>query len=109
MPENQRHAVSRTTGATTLARKVGNTWMIECLNHAAKTEAPSRSIAWTTASHPAKFCAKCKQILAGKTERISSGLVELPPETAKSTTRKQVYVTKTGERRVRQTKAQGEN
>lgn len=112
MPENQRHAVSRTTGATTLARKVGDTWLIECLNHAAKTEAPNRTIAWTTASHPAKFCAKCKQIVAGKAERISSGLVDLPPEEpapVKGAARKQVYVTKTGERRVRTTKAQGEN
>lgn len=79
MTEKQRHAVSRTTGATTLARKAGDKWQVECLNHKVGTEVASRSTAWTTASHPAKFCSTCKQIVAGKAARITTGLIELSP------------------------------
>lgn len=73
-----RHAVARSTGSTTWARKEGDQWKIDCLNHKATTTAPSRGKAWTTGSHPQDFCAKCKQIEAGKLEKITGPRLDLP-------------------------------
>ena len=96
MPETKtspvRHAVVRSTGATTLARKEGDEWKIDCLNHGASATAPSRGAAWKVASHPQDFCPKCKTIAAGKAEKITEGRLDLPtakkPATKKTTAAK---------------------
>jgi hypothetical protein len=89
MPENStrvRHAVSRSTGATTWTRKDGDEWRTTCLNHGAETTASARGQAWKNGSTPANFCAKCKAIAAGKAEKITEGRLDLP--TAKATAKK---------------------
>ena len=81
MPENStrvRHAVSRSTGATTWTRKDGDEWRTTCLNHGAETTASSRGPAWKNGSTPANFCPKCKAIAAGKAEKITVGRLDLP-------------------------------
>ena len=66
---NVRHAVARSTGATTWTRKEGDDgWKIDCLSHSAATSAPNRGKAWTTGAHPEQWCPKCKAIAAGKGE-----------------------------------------
>lgn len=74
-----RHAVSRSTGATTWTRKEGDEWRTTCMNHGAETSAAARADAWKNGSTPALFCAKCKAIASGKTERITVGLIDLGP------------------------------
>lgn len=90
MPTNRvRHAVSRSTGATTWTRKDGDEWRTTCLNHGAETTASARGAAWKNGSTPANFCAKCKAIAAGKAERITEGRLDLPKKTpAKKTAAK---------------------
>ena len=61
-------AIARTTGATILARKLGDGWTIECLSHGATTTAPNRSAAWIAGSHPQGYCSTCAAIVAGKVE-----------------------------------------
>jgi hypothetical protein len=78
-----RHAVSRSTGATTWTRKDGNEWRTTCLNHGTETTATARGAAWKNGSTPATFCPKCKAIMAGKAEKITDGRLDLPtPKTA---------------------------
>jgi hypothetical protein len=86
MPANAttRHAVCRSTGATTLARKqVDGSWNIECLNHGATTTAPNRGGAWKLAPKPEGWCPKCKAVAAGKAEKIEDGLLDIPAPTGK--------------------------
>ena len=78
-----RHAVARSTGATTYTRKEGDEWKIDCLSHSHKTTAPNRGKAWTTGAHPEQWCPKCKSIAAGKLEKITSGRLDLPSLTPK--------------------------
>lgn len=81
MPENStrvRHAVSRSTGATTWTRKDGDEWRTTCLNHGAETTASARGQAWKNGSTPANFCPKCKAIVAGKADKITEGRLDLP-------------------------------
>lgn len=81
MPENStrvRHAVSRSTGATTWTRKDGDEWRTTCLNHGAETTASARGQAWKNGSTPANFCPKCKAIVAGKVDKITEGRLDLP-------------------------------
>lgn len=81
MPENStrvRHAVSRSTGATTWTRKDGDEWRTTCLNHETDTTASARGQAWKNGSTPANFCAKCKAIVSGKAEKITVGRLDLP-------------------------------
>src|SRR4051812_27230951 len=73
-----RHAVSRSTGATTWTRKEGEEWKTTCLNHGAETTAAARGAAWKNGSTPASFCPKCKAIVAGKAEKITDGRLDLP-------------------------------
>lgn len=73
-----RHAVSRSTGATTWTRKDGDEWKTTCLNHGSETAVAARAAAWKNGSTPALFCAKCKAIASGKADRVTVGLVELP-------------------------------
>lgn len=80
---NTRHAVSRSTGATTWTRKEGEVWTTDCPNHGATTTAPYRGAAWKSGSTPAQFCAKCKASAAGKAEKLADGLRDLPTPTAK--------------------------
>ncbi|WP_395690686.1 hypothetical protein [Nocardioides sp.] len=80
---NTRHAVSRSTGATTWTRKEGDEWKTACLNHDAETTAPTRGAAWKNGSTPAQFCPKCKAITEGKAEKLAAGLLDLPTPTAK--------------------------
>lgn len=75
---NVRHAVSRSTGATTWTRKDGDEWKTTCLNHGTETTAPSRGVAWKNGSTPAQFCPKCKAIAADKAEKITSPRLDLP-------------------------------
>lgn len=89
MPETSnrvRHAVTRSTGATTWTRKDGDDWRTTCLNHGAETTATSRGPAWKNGSTPANFCPKCRTIAAGKAEKITEGRLDLP--TAKKTAAK---------------------
>ena len=79
---NVRHAVSRSTGATTWTRKEGDEWRTTCLNHKAETTAPNRGAAWKNGSTPANFCAKCKAIVAGKAEKITGDRLEIPAKKA---------------------------
>jgi len=78
-----RHAVSRSTGATTWTRKDGDEWRTTCLNHATDTTAKARGAAWKNGSTPANFCAKCKSIVAGKLDKITGDRLDLPAPTAK--------------------------
>jgi hypothetical protein len=78
-----RHAVSRSTGATTWTRKDGDEWKTTCLNHVAEMTAPARAQAWKNGSTPASFCAKCKAIVAGKAEKITGPRLDPPTPTAK--------------------------
>ncbi|MFC7494539.1 MULTISPECIES: hypothetical protein [unclassified Nocardioides] len=80
---NTRHAVSRSTGATTWTRKEADEWKTTCLNHGAETSAPNRGAAWKNGSTPAQFCPKCKSIAAGKAEKLAVGLLDLPTPTTK--------------------------
>ena len=73
-----RHAVVRSTGATTWTHKDGDEWKCECLNHGTSTTAPTRAAAWTTGTRPQNWCATCKRIAAGKVERRTDGLLPLP-------------------------------
>lgn len=75
---NVRHAVSRSTGATTWTRKEDDQWTTTCLNHKAETTAPNRGAAWKNGSTPAQFCPKCKTIVAGKAPKITEGRLDLP-------------------------------
>ncbi len=96
MPENStrvRHAVSRSTGATTWTRKDGDEWRTTCLNHGAETTASGRGQAWKNGSTPANFCAKCKEIAAGKAEKISGARLDLPTPTAKKAAAKKPATT----------------
>ena len=89
MPENStrvRHAVSRSTGATTWTRKDGDEWKTTCLNHGSETTASGRAQAWKNGSTPANFCAKCKAIATGKAEKITGERLNLP--TAKTGAKK---------------------
>jgi hypothetical protein len=83
-----RHAVSRSTGATTWTRKDGDEWRTTCLNHGAETTASARGQAWKNGSTPGNFCAKCKAIVAGKAEKITAGRLDLHAPTAKKATAK---------------------
>ena len=83
---NVRHAIARSTGATTWTRKDGDEWKVTCLNHGAETTAPNRGVAWKTGSHPQDFCPKCKAIAAGKGDKITGDRLDIP--TAKKATRK---------------------
>lgn len=78
-----RHAVSRSTGTTTWTRKDGDEWRTTCLNHAAETTASARGAAWKNGSTPSSFCPKCKVIVAGKAEKITTGRLDLPTPTTK--------------------------
>ena len=76
-----RHAVSRSTGATTWTRKEGDEWKTTCLNHATETTAKARGAAWKNGSTPANFCPTCKAIAAGKAEKITGARLDLPTPT----------------------------
>jgi hypothetical protein len=81
MPEKNtrvRHAVSRSTGATTWTRKDGDEWKTTCLNHGAETTTSARGPAWKNGSTPANFCAKCRSIVTGKADKIADGRLDLP-------------------------------
>lgn len=73
-----RHAISRSTGATTWTRKDGDEWRTTCLNHGAETTASARGQAWKNGSTPANFCTKCKAISAGKADKITGPRLDLP-------------------------------
>lgn len=73
-----RHAIARSTGATTLARKLGGGWTVECLSHGATTTVPGRSAAWLAGSHPQDYCPTCAQIVAGTAERVTGERVAIP-------------------------------
>ena len=75
---NIRHAVARSTGATTWTRKDGDEWTATCLNHGTVTTAPNRGKAWTTGSHPEDWCPKCKAIAAGKGDKVTGDRLEIP-------------------------------
>lgn len=83
-----RHAVSRSTGATTWTRKDGDEWRTTCLNHGAEATATSRGAAWKNGSTPANFCPKCKGIVAGKAAKITAGRLDLPTPTKKAAAKK---------------------
>lgn len=74
-----RHAVAKSTGATTWAHRISRAdWKVECLNHGATTSAPNQSVAWVTSSHPQDWCPKCKAIAAGKAARVTTAKLDLP-------------------------------
>jgi len=75
---NIRHAIARSTGATTWTRKDGDEWTSTCLNHGVETTAPNRGKAWTTGSHPEDWCPKCKAIAAGKADKVTGDRLEIP-------------------------------
>lgn len=83
-----RHAVSRSTGATTWTRKDGDEWKTTCLNHGAETTTSARGPAWKNGSTPANFCAKCKAIAAGKGEKITEGRLDIPAPSTKGPAKK---------------------
>ncbi len=85
---NVRHAVSRSTGATTWTRKEGEEWKTTCLNHKTETTAPNRGVAWKNGSTPAQFCPKCKQIVAGKLAKITGPRLDLPTPSKKAAPKK---------------------
>lgn len=76
-----RHAIARSTGATTWTRKTGDEWTATCLNHDQSTTAPNRGAAWKTGSHPQDFCSKCKAIADGKAEKITGDRLPIPSPT----------------------------
>ncbi|MDO3397967.1 hypothetical protein QWJ41_19750 [Nocardioides sp. SOB44] len=93
--KDTRHAVSRSTGATTWTRKEGDQWKTTCLNHKTETTAPNRGAAWKNGSTPAQFCPKCRAITEGKADKLLGGLLDLPTPTpakkrSKSTPKKPV-------------------
>lgn len=88
MGKQVRHAVARSTGATTLARKDGDEWAVECLSHQAATTADSRATAWRTASKPESFCSGCAAIVKGKAERVSGERVAIPTTPTEKKARK---------------------
>ncbi len=91
MSENStrvRHAVSRSTGATTWTRKDADEWRTTCLNHGGETTEKSRGLAWKNGSTPALFCPKCKAIAAGKAPKITEGRLDLPTPTSEGRTGK---------------------
>ncbi len=73
-----RHAVSRSTGATTWTRQEDGVWKTTCLNHGSETTSEARGQAWKNGSTPSNFCAKCKAIASGKAERITGPRLDLP-------------------------------
>ena len=77
-PSPVRHAIARSTGATTLAQKADDGWTVQCLNHGATVTVPNRGKAWTNGSHPQDFCPKCKAIAAGKADKISGDRLDVP-------------------------------
>lgn len=79
---NVRHAVCRSTGATTWTRKEGDEWKTTCLNHGAETTALGRGAAWKNGSTPAQFCPKCKAIVAGKAPKITGDKLAIPAKPA---------------------------
>ena len=91
----ERHAVSRSTGATTWTRKDGDEWRTTCLNHGAETTTSARGPAWKNGSTPALFCAKCKSIAAGKLAKITDGRLDLPtPKATKGRAAKKATTSK---------------
>ena len=90
MPANAttRHAVARSTGATTLGLKAEDGWSLTCLNHGTENPQPSRGAVWKIAGHPEDWCPKCKQIAAGKADKISDGLLPIPTPTKKAAPKK---------------------
>ncbi|HZJ05388.1 MAG TPA: hypothetical protein VFD59_07950 [Nocardioidaceae bacterium] len=95
-PSPVRHAIARSTGATTLAQKAEDGWTVQCLNHRATVTVPNRGKAWTTGSHPQDFCPKCKAIAAGKADKITGGRLDIPKKAApkKAPARKTTPTTK---------------
>lgn len=87
MPTNKpspvRHAIARSTGATTLAQKTEDGWKIDCLNHGSTVTVPSRGKAWVTGSHPQDWCKECGVIAAGKGEKITGDRLDAPKAPAK--------------------------
>src|SRR4051812_33145853 len=81
-----RHAISRSTGATTWTRKDGDDWRTTCLDHGAEVTAAARGAAWKNGSTPANFGPKCKSIAAGKLAKITGDRLPIP--TAKGTAKK---------------------
>ena len=83
MPEKTpgvRHAISRSTGATTWTRKDGDEWNTTCRDHGAAVSATARRAAWKNGSTPANFCAKRKSIASGKLAKITAtGDLSPPP------------------------------
>ena len=92
---NTRHAVSRSTGATTYTRKENDEWTTTCLNHKAETTAPNRGAAWKNGSTPAQFCPKCKVITQDKAPKITEGLLDLPTTPTKKAAAKKAPAKKT--------------
>ena len=80
-----RHAIARSSGATTWTRNDGTEWKSTCLNHGSETTAPNRGAAWKTGSHPQDFCPKCKTIAAGKADKITGDRLEIPTVKPKAT------------------------
>lgn len=67
MTDRIRHAIARSTGATTLARKDGDNWLVSCLSHSTAAEpTESRTVAWKLGSHPQDWCSKCAPIAKGQ-------------------------------------------
>src|SRR5690349_14406366 len=81
-----RHAISRSTGATTWTRKDGEEWKTTCLDHGAEATATARRVAWKNGSTPANCCATCTSIVAGTLEKITGDRLPIP--TTKTTTKK---------------------
>jgi len=89
MTDRIRHAVVRSTGATTFARKYGDRWTVSCLNHAnSAQDTDSRTEAWKLASHPQDWCPKCKAIAAGKADKITEGKLDIPKLPTKAPAKK---------------------
>jgi hypothetical protein len=77
--ERTRHAIARSSGAATLARKGEGGWLVSCLSHSASAEpTESRNAAWRLASHPAEWCSKCGVIAKGKADKIIGDKVAVP-------------------------------
>jgi hypothetical protein len=91
---NTRHAVARTSGATTLATKAEEGWSLVCLNHGTENPQPSRGAVWKAAAHPEAWCTKCKAIAAGKAEKITDGLLPIPTPPKKAAPKKPAAATK---------------
>ena len=75
---NTRHAVSRLTGTTTFIRPVKGVWTATCVNHKETATAANRTAAWKMGSTPSTFCGKCKAISAGKADKATDGLLDVP-------------------------------